>query len=128
MSPTQEAAPAPMPPPAYTQSAQQTATAADFQRRQEELERREEELKASPYNVRANNWPPLPGFIPIQPCFYQDINVDIPVEFQETVKRLYYLWLLHAGLLLANLFGALCFLFGGLDDGTLFGMGLLWAI
>ena len=31
MSPTQEAAPAPAPPPAYTQSAQQTVTAADFQ-------------------------------------------------------------------------------------------------
>jgi len=135
MSPTQEAAPAPMPPPAYTQSAQQTATAADFQRRQEELERkaaelarREEELKASPYNVRANNWPPLPGFIPIQPCFYQDINVDIPVEFQETVKRLYYMWLLHTAVILANLFGGVCYLFSGIENGTLFGMGLLWAI
>jgi len=136
MSPTQEAAPAPGPaPPTYTQSAQQIATAADFQRRQEELERkaaelarREEELKASPYNARVNNWPPLPSFLPCKPCFYQDINVDIPVEFQETVKRLYYLWLLHAGLLLANLFGALCFLFGGLDDGSLIGLSLVWSV
>merc|ERR1719471_384874 len=133
MSPTQEAAPAPMPPPAYTQSAQQTATAADFQRRQEELERkaaelarREEELKASPYNVRANNWPPLPGFLPCQPCFYQDINVDIPVEFQEMVKRLYYLWLFHAVLLLGNLFGGTCYLFGGLDNGSMFGLSLVY--
>merc|ERR1719481_1894136 len=110
MSPTQETDP----PPPYNRSAQQTATAADFQRRQEEL-------KASPYNVRANNWPPLPSFMPCQPCFYQDINVDIPVEFQETVKRLYYLWLLHTAVTLANLFGGVCYLFSGIENGTLFG-------
>merc|ERR1740128_233503 len=128
MSPTQDSAP-----PQYTPSAQQTATNADFQRRQEELEkkaaelaRREEELKSSPYNARVNNWPPLPSFLPCQPCFYQDINVDIPVEFQEMVKRLYYLWLFHAALLLGNLFGGTCFLFGGLDNGSMFGLSLVY--
>jgi len=128
MSPTQEVAP-----PQYTPTAQQTVTTADFQRRQEELERkaaelakREEELKASPYNARVNNWPPLPGFLPCQPCFYQDINVDIPVEFQEMVKRLYYLWLFHAVLLLGNLFGGTCYLFGGLDNGSMFGLSLVY--
>merc|ERR1719244_845466 len=128
MSPTQEA-----PPPTYNQSAQQTATTADFQRRQEELEkkaaelaRREEELKNSPYNARVNNWPPLPSFLPCQPCFYQDINVDIPVEFQEMVKRLYYLWLFHALLMIANLFGGICFLFSGIDKGSMFGLGLVY--
>jgi len=128
MSPTQEPAP-----PQYTPSAQQTVTNADFQRRQEELERkaaelarREEELKNSPYNARVNNWPPLPSFLPCQPCFYQDINVDIPVEFQEMVKRLYYLWLFHALLMIANLFGGVCFLFSGLDKGSMFGLGLVY--
>jgi len=128
MSPTQEVAP-----PQYTPTAQQTATSADFQRRQEELERkaaelarREEELKNSPYNARVNNWPPLPSFMPCQPCFYQDINVDIPVEFQEMVKRLYYLWLFHSLLMVCNVFGGLCYLFSGEDKGSQFGLALVY--
>lgn len=71
-----------------------------LQRRQEELERkaqelarREEELRSGAYNVRRNNWPPLPAQCPFQPCFYQDIEVDIPLEFQKIVRHLYYLWL-----------------------------------
>lgn len=131
MSPTQETQPPP-----YTQTAQQQATTADFQRRQEELERkaaelarREEELKNSTFNARVNNWPPLPSFIPISPCFYQDINVDIPVEFQEMVRRLYYLWLFHAVLLLGNLLAGTCMLFSGFDDkGSTFGLSLVYCI
>merc|ERR1719328_892585 len=82
---------------------------ADFQRRQEELERRareldrrEQEIRNAPTNVKQNNWPPLPKICPVQPCFYQDISVDIPVEFQQIVKYVYYLWIGHTALRLAN--------------------------
>ena len=68
--------------------------------------------------VRQNNWPPLPNFCPVKPCFYQDINVDIPVEFQKIVKYLYYLWIGHVSLLLSNfVLGFLFLLVGG--DGAI---------
>jgi len=45
------------------------------------------------HSVRRNNFPPLPSGCPVQPCFYQDISVDIPLEFQKVVRTIYYLWL-----------------------------------
>ncbi|TRY67030.1 hypothetical protein TCAL_12926 [Tigriopus californicus] len=102
-------------------------TTADFQRRQEELEerardleRREQELRNAPYNARTNNWPPVPSFCPFQPCFYQDINVDIPVEFQKIVNYLYYLWVAHVSLLFSNMIVGLLYLFVGGDWGGTF--------
>jgi len=41
---------------------------------------------------RRNNFPPLPGWFPVKPCFYQDFDVDIPVEFQQLVRSIYRLW------------------------------------
>lgn len=126
------------PPPAYTKSGQQQISTADFQRRQEELERRardlerrEEELKNTPYNARQNNWPPVPTWCPwgLKPCFYQDISVDIPVEFQKIVRNLYYLWVAHAALLLGNLIVGILYLFVGGDHGQTFGLALIyWAL
>lgn len=40
-----------------------------------------------------NNFPPLPKFIPLKPCFYQDFEADIPPQHRSLTKRLYYLWM-----------------------------------
>ena len=45
------------------------------------------------FSDRRNNFPPLPDKCCVQPCFYQDFAVDIPLEFQRIVKTVYYLWL-----------------------------------
>ena len=42
------------------------------------------------------------------------------------VKRLYYLWLFHSLLMIANLLGGICFLFSGMDKGSMFGLGLVY--
>lgn len=100
--------------PASTPIAAQTLTQAELLRRQEELDRRAAELAAreqalnSGANViRDNNWPPLPSFCPFTPCFYLDINVEIPVEFQKVVRHGYYLWMYFVGVLLTNLVGGI---------------------
>ncbi|KAK8394561.1 hypothetical protein O3P69_006609 [Scylla paramamosain] len=125
--------PTPANPPAYTPSAQQQVTTAEFQRRQEELEkkaeelaRKEEELKnAGAGAARQDNWPPLPSFCPVGPCFYQDINVDIPLEFQKIVRMLYYLWMFHVLMLMLNILGGLG-MFIALADGATFGLAIVY--
>lgn len=49
--------------------------------------------RANTNGIRRNNWPPLPEKCCFQPCFYQDIAVEIPIEFQKIVRHLYYLWM-----------------------------------
>lgn len=118
LNPTQEITP----PPNYAKSAQQSAVPPSasgktpeqlraweesLARQSAELERKERELQSRSSNVRMNNWPPLPEGFCFQPCFYQDIDVEIPVEFQRIVRHLYYLWMFHTGLMVVNILGAL---------------------
>ncbi|XP_071322357.1 secretory carrier-associated membrane protein 1-like isoform X1 [Trachinotus anak] len=131
MKPTEE-------PPAYSQPQvqEQTRAAAELLRRQEELERkaaeldrREREMQSlSASGGRKNNWPPLPEKFPVGPCFYHDITVDIPVEFQKTVKIMYYLWMFHAGTLLANMVGCLAWFCVDPFRGVDFGLSILWLL
>ncbi|KAG1662787.1 Secretory carrier-associated membrane protein 1 [Nymphon striatum] len=127
MHPTQNT-----PPPPYTPTPAQSVTTSELQRRQEELEKKAEELqkkeealRGQPYNSRQNNWPPLPQKCCVGPCFYQDITVDIPLEFQKVVRAGYYLWMYHALVLVCNLLGSLAFLIES-GSGVTFGMSLLF--
>ncbi|CAF4825687.1 unnamed protein product [Pieris macdunnoughi] len=122
-------------PAAQTQAPPSNFTTADFQRRQEELERKAEELARREAELRAgsagrrNNWPPLPSFCPVQPCFYQDINVDIPLEFQRIVRHLYHLWMFHSLVLAMNIIGGMAMMIAGIDGGvTVFGLSILYFI
>lgn len=45
------------------------------------------------FAVRENNWPPLPSWCPVRPCFYQDFSTEIPADYQRICKMLYYLWM-----------------------------------
>ncbi|KAM4719731.1 secretory carrier-associated membrane protein 1-like isoform 1-T1 [Anableps anableps] len=118
------------------QAQESSGVAAELLRRQEELERkaaeldrREREMQSiSTSGGRKNNWPPLPEKFPVGPCFYHDITVDIPVDFQKTVKIMYYLWMFHAGTLLANLVGCLAWFCVDPLRGVDFGLSILWLL
>ncbi|KAG7240033.1 hypothetical protein INR49_028036 [Caranx melampygus] len=91
-----------------------------------EAHRRAAGLFTATDSGRKNNWPPLPEKFPVGPCFYHDIAVDIPVEFQKTVKIMYNLWMFHAGTLFVNMFGCLAWFCVDASRGVDFGLAMLW--
>ncbi|XP_064416644.1 secretory carrier-associated membrane protein 3 [Latimeria chalumnae] len=118
---------------------QSTAAAtADLLRRQEELERkaaeldrRERELQNAALGgaaTRQNNWPPLPSFCPVKPCFYQDISVEIPQDSQKTVSTMYYLWMFCGVTLFLNFLACLAWFCVDTGGGYGFGLSILWAL
>jgi len=124
-------------PPAYTPTAAQNINIDSIRRQEEELskkaaelDRKEQALRNAELGngVRINNFPPLPGWCPgkLKPCFYQDISVEIPIDFQKWVRMLYYLWIFHGCTLFFNCIGAVVVWIAGGDDGVSFGLSLLY--
>uniref|UniRef100_W5MHM3 Secretory carrier-associated membrane protein n=1 Tax=Lepisosteus oculatus TaxID=7918 RepID=W5MHM3_LEPOC len=76
---------------------------------------------------RANNFPPLPRFIPLKPCFYQDIEEEIPAQHHLLVRRVYYLWILYSATLVVNVVACVAWWAGG-GNGANFGLSLVWLL
>uniref|UniRef100_A0A3Q3XE05 Secretory carrier-associated membrane protein n=1 Tax=Mola mola TaxID=94237 RepID=A0A3Q3XE05_MOLML len=123
----------------YNSQTAVNATTAELLRKQEELEkkaqaleRRERELEShslGPGASRQNNWPPLPSFCPVGPCFYQDISVEISQQFQRTVTIMYYFWIFSACTMFFNLISSFAvFCVDTTGSGVGLGLAILWAI
>eukprot|EP00062_Callorhinchus_milii_P023711 gi/632982847/ref/XP_007908357.1/ PREDICTED: secretory carrier-associated membrane protein 4 [Callorhinchus milii] len=76
---------------------------------------------------KQNNFPPLPKFIPLKPCFYQNFEEEIPSEHCYLVKRIYHLWILYSITLVVNLIGCLAWLIAG-GSAINFGLAILWLV
>lgn len=115
--------------------------AASLAKQQEELEKKAAELQRKeldlqnlaagrglPSGERVNNWPPLPRICPIQPCFHQDFEEDIPEEYRKICIRMYYLWLFHCTTLFLNVWACLAYFIADSQYGVDFGLSILWFI
>ncbi|XP_040146656.2 secretory carrier-associated membrane protein 4 isoform X5 [Ictidomys tridecemlineatus] len=76
---------------------------------------------------KENNFPPLPRFLPLKPCFYQDVASEIPAEHQVLVKRIFRLWMFYCATLVVNLVACLAWWIGG-GTGANFGLALVWLL
>uniref|UniRef100_A0A8C2PSN8 Secretory carrier-associated membrane protein n=2 Tax=Cyprinus carpio TaxID=7962 RepID=A0A8C2PSN8_CYPCA len=76
---------------------------------------------------RANNFPPLPKFFRIKPCFYQNVAEEIPQPHQQLVRRVYNLWMLYCITLCVNVVACIAWWAGG-GGAINFGFALLWLL
>ncbi|CAF1484862.1 unnamed protein product [Adineta ricciae] len=99
---------------------------AELEQREKRLADRERELRNLQAPHRDKNFPPLPAWCPLRPCFYQDIGVEIPPEFQKWVRYLYYLWLLYSATLVLNMIAAFSYLMVDKNGAATFGLSILY--
>ncbi|XP_043909910.1 secretory carrier-associated membrane protein 4 [Protopterus annectens] len=76
---------------------------------------------------KQNNFPPLPKFVRVKPCFYQNFDEEIPVQYRTLVKKIYRLWMLYCITLVVNLVACLAWWIGG-GGGVNFGFSVLWLV
>ncbi|XP_034535504.1 secretory carrier membrane protein 2, like [Notolabrus celidotus] len=105
----------------------------ELERRAAELDRKEQELQnrsegRTNTGEKENNWPPLPRFSPVKPCFYQDFEEEIPEEYRRICKRMYYLWMFHSATLFLNVLACLAYFTANAQYGVDFGLSILWFI
>ncbi|OAD61089.1 Secretory carrier-associated membrane protein 1 [Eufriesea mexicana] len=94
---------------------------------QPELKTRTEDEMRPPYYSQTNNWPPLPDKCCFQPCFQQDIDMEIHINFQKVVRQLYHLWIFHSCVLILNVIGGFILLLCNKGFST-FGLGILYLL
>ncbi|XP_016886187.1 secretory carrier-associated membrane protein 2-like isoform X2 [Cynoglossus semilaevis] len=126
--------------PAILQTSVEHSAKADLIKQQEELERKAAELDRKEKELQnrstgrtntganENNWPPLPSFFPVKPCFDQNFEEDIPEEYRRICKRMYYLWMFHSATLFLNLLACLAYFTVDNQYGVDFGLSILWFI
>ncbi|TRZ02859.1 hypothetical protein DNTS_026728 [Danionella cerebrum] len=76
---------------------------------------------------RTNNFPPLPKFLRIKPCFYQNVEEEIPLHHQQLVRHAYKLWMLYSFTLCVNVVACIAWWAGG-GSAVNFGFSLLWLL
>uniref|UniRef100_A0A3P9JVQ5 Secretory carrier-associated membrane protein n=1 Tax=Oryzias latipes TaxID=8090 RepID=A0A3P9JVQ5_ORYLA len=116
-----------------TEMATAAAAQAKLEKQQEELEkkaaeleRKEQELQNRNARNKENNWPPLPRFCPVKPCFYQDFEEEISEDYRQICKRMYYLWMYHSATLFLNVLACLAYFTADPAYGVDFGLSILW--
>ncbi|XP_028817605.1 secretory carrier-associated membrane protein 4 isoform X2 [Denticeps clupeoides] len=76
---------------------------------------------------KVNNFPPLPKFLRIKPCFYQNVEEEIPPAHRQLVRRVFNLWILYSVTLCVNVVSCIAWWAGG-GSATDFGFSLLWLL
>lgn len=113
----------------YSQDDAMRARQEELERKAAELEKKEADLKNMQQGIKENNFPPLPSFCCVGPCYYHDISVEIPMESQRTCKMMFIVWQFYVFCLFFNCITALAGLCIGITSGAqLFGISILYLV